>query len=155
MGLFGDIEKAKVSLGGNYLAPGGSYLLYVDAVKTIKSRKNKDFFIVEFTVLKSNHPDCKPGSRRSWSANLTDHDAAMGNVKNFLMAAYVADEDQVGPTEADAAVSSENPLQGALVTCEVTNVKTKSGGDFSKHLFGSVSEEIQNKAEELLNSVRA
>jgi hypothetical protein len=149
MGLFSEIAKAQVNLGGNYLKPPGKYLLYIEACKTPSNRKNKDYYVVEFSILQCNNPACPAGMRASWTANLSDHDAALGNVKGFLAAALGVTFEQIDESGAEASVSAENPLRGRLIYADVTNVKTKANTDFSKHIWTPVPDELQAKAEEL------
>src|SRR3990172_13258590 len=149
MGMFSKIEQAQVSLGGNYLKPPGKYLLYVDACKSPQNRKSKDLFGLEASILESNHPECKAGMRASWVANLTDHDAALGNIKGCLAAILGVNADQIDEEGAEASVSSENPLRGQVVYCEVVVVKTLSAKDFSKHIWSPVPDAVKQKTQEL------
>lgn len=144
MGLFKSIESAKVNQGGVYFNPG-KYLVEVIAVKTIKSRKNMDLYIVECEILDSDVADRPTGSRASWVVNLAQ-DAAMGNIKAFLAAANgidPSDEDavqrEITEEVADLSYADENPVAGVKLGLQVTLVKTRAGTDFSRH-FWSVYE---------------
>src|SRR3990167_7677407 len=125
MGMFSRIEQARVSLGGSYLQGDAKYLVYVEACKAPDNRKKKDLYIVELAILESNHPTCKAGIRASWVCNLSDHEAALGNVKGFLAAALGCADDQIDEAGAEASVSAENPLRGRLLQVEVVMVSTK------------------------------
>ena len=81
--VFGGIAEAKTSKGGVYPIPG-NYLCQIEAVKMVTSRARENLFCVEFYILESDEETRPVGSRMSWMANLTRHDAALGNIKSFL-----------------------------------------------------------------------
>lgn len=149
MGQFSQIDKAQVNLGGNWLKPPGRYTVYVSACKTPKNRKNKLFYVVELDILASNNPDCRAGMKASCVFNLTDHDAAWGNLRGFLSAAATCSVEEVDEKFVDESVSADNPMRGQLVDVEVINVKTESGGNFSKHIWYAVSKDVQAEAGKL------
>jgi len=146
MGLFSNIEKAQVSMGGNWLKAGGKYLCYVSVCKAPDNRKKKLMYVVELDVIESNHAEIKPGMKASCVFNLTDHEAAWGNLKGFLAAAVPCNADDVDEAVLDASITPANPMKGQLVIVEVVNQKTRAGGDFSKHIWYPVSGELQSQA---------
>lgn len=132
-GLFSGIEQARTSEGGVYLTPG-NYTLEIQAVKTGRTRQNRNFFVVEFNIIESDVPDRKAGMNASWMTML-DFDAALGNIKKFVAVAAgveIADVDEPG---VEAVVSESNPLKGTKIRCQAVNVKTQRGGDFTKVTF--------------------
>lgn len=148
MSVFGKIAKAQVSLGGNYLQPG-IYLLYVDVLKLVETRKGDDLYIAEFDILESNNPQQPAGSHASWASNLK-YDASPGNVKAFLVGLTGVKEDEVDEEGVAASVSSENPYHGFLIRAEGFNIKTQAQKkDFTKFAWETVPPELQAKAEEL------
>lgn len=138
MGLFGGIKDVKVSKGGIYLLPAddGStarYRLRVKVLKVMKTRKKEDQFIAEFHILESSQPKRPAGSDASWLANLTRHEAALGNVKGLLAALFNMQEDEIDEAGADAAVDEkEQPCVGMEVICEAFNKPTKEGKPFTR-----------------------
>lgn len=127
MGRFSGIESASSSEGGVYLLPG-AYRLKVDAIKTGTSRKKRDFFVAEFSILESNNPERPAGTKASWMVML-DLDTALGNIKDFLETLSGGDVDEEG---VELAVSAANPFAGLEIKASAANVKTKKGTDFTK-----------------------
>src|SRR5437660_12484512 len=109
MGSFSGIERAQISAGGIYFL-AGTYRVRIREVKSIKSRKNDDLFIVETDIVESNNPERKVGTSCSWVCNLK-HDAALGNIKAFVVAAAQCPEEQVTEGEIELIVSNDNPLK--------------------------------------------
>jgi len=145
MSLFNGIRDAKVGQGGVYFLPG-LYEVEIQKVHTLVSRKREDLFIVEAKILESNNPDRAPGSSASWLVNFKQ-DAALGNIKGFIAACNgidPADEvrvnDEVDEDVCEYVVSEENPLAGTRVKLEAVMKKTKSGGDFTLHIWNPVAE---------------
>jgi len=133
MGVFSGIKEAQVNKGGVYLNKG-NYLLEVEAVKLIQSRKKDDLFVVETKVIECDGDEANPeGTSASWIANLTKHDAAMGNVKMFLQAVDPDLDDSSLEAAADMAVGDDNPLKGETVKCQVSMIETRAGNPFSLH----------------------
>ena len=137
MGVFSGIKQAQVNKGGVYLKEG-NYLLEIEAVKLIPSRKKDDLSVVESKVIEADGTDANvEGSSASWIANLTKHDAAMGNVKMFLQAVDPDLDDDTIEQAADMAVGEDNPLRGEQVKCQVSMIETRAGNPFSLHKWFS------------------
>jgi len=152
MGSFSGLGKAKSTQGGLYLKPG-NYLLQILAVKEQASQVgSRKFFIAEMKVIEATKtdPTIEPngvGTEPSWLVELPGKypDLALGNIKNFLMAAYgfqaeaegeeAPDEDDIDEDAADAAVTEDNPLMGVFVNAQAFQKKTKAGGDFTRINF--------------------
>lgn len=142
MGHYDNIGKASISGGGVYLNAGHQYTLEILRLLDKVGRKNEIFFIAEMLIHESDDPLRAPGTQVSWTANLTKHEAAMGNVKWLLAAVNGLDisdpariEREITPQVTEFAVSAANPLKGRMVEVAVQNVKTKANGDFSKHAW--------------------
>lgn len=141
MGFFDNIGNAVIGQGGTYLKPGHRYLVEVVKCLTKQGRKGDLFFIAELLVHESSDQTLPPGFTASWTCNFK-HDAAIGNVLWFLGAVNgidVKDEArlkrEITSQVAEFAVSPANPLAGRMVEVEVQAVKTRAGGDFSKHVW--------------------
>ncbi len=96
MGVFSKFKTAKATGGArNYLLSGEHRIRVADA-KFDKSRKGVDFFAMEGIVVEttSDQPKMQPGERINWSTH-ADKDAFMGNVKQFFMACFNLNEQQV------------------------------------------------------------
>ncbi len=132
MGLFTGIEDATSTAGGNYIKPG-RHLLNVVVLRPKISRKKKSLAIAEFEVVESTVHD--EGEEVSWVANLTDHDAAIGNVKGLLAGIAECEEDEVDEEGADRAFSDENPFADMQVVCNAFMIKTEKGNDFTKCIW--------------------
>lgn len=143
------IGSANVTEGGVYPIAGVYPILYLDACKMVESRKGDKLFCAEFDIIESNVEERPSGSRMSWMANLTKHDAAPGNARAFLAAAAGIKPENVDAEGSRAAVSSHNPLHGRLVRLDASNTKTRAGGDFTLCRFSALPEELQDQAERL------
>jgi len=146
---FSKVGNAEGREGGVYPEPGLYPILYVDTLKMIRSRKNDDLFIAEFDIVASE-VDARPvGTRMSWVANLTKHDAAPGNVKTFLAKLMNVPDQEVDANGAKFACSDENPCHGRLVRLEASIIQTKSGGDFTLCKWFTLDKEMQDQADEI------
>ena len=148
-GIFDRIGKAEVSRQGVYPLPGVYPVLYVDAVKLIKSRNGEDLFIAEFFILESSTPERPAGSRMTWMTNLR-HDAAPGNARAFIAGAMGCAVEEVTSEAASLSCSATNPCHGRLVRLEAS-LNTK--GTFTLCNWISLPEENQAQAEEALKTV--
>lgn len=150
MGLFGGIEEAQSSMGGNWILEGMYPVLFINAVKTIKSQEdNSDLFIAELDIIDSKVEGRDKGSSMSWIVNFA-HQPALGNIKAFIAAAMSRDEGEISEKIADAVVTTDNPLHGQLVRCEANEILTKKKKQpFTKCNWSSLPPEIQEKAAEL------
>lgn len=150
MGLFSKIEDAESSKGGNWVLPGTYPLLFINAVKTIKSQEdNSDLFVAELDIIDSKVEGRDKGSSMSWIVNFA-HQPALGNIKAFIAAAMGRDESEISEKIADAVVTTDNPLHGQLVRCEATEITTKKKKQpFTKCNWSGVAEDKQAEAGEL------
>lgn len=139
MGLFGGVEKAQVSKGGVYVLPG-AFIVAIDSIKHVLSRKKEDLYCVEMVVLDSNNDERPEGSKMSWMVNFK-HDSALGNIKEFLAVVKGESEDDITEDDCEESWSEENPYAGTALRLNAANVKTKSGGDFTKCSWSEVTEE--------------
>lgn len=123
-----NFAKTQTSNKTPYVIPG-DYELEVMSCKNYSSEQTgKTFFIVEFTVLKSNNPERPEGSLMSWHVNYA-HKPALKNIKEFIKAA----SNMEPPKEAITNVPSQaNPLKGAVVKCYASQIKTRANTDFTK-----------------------
>jgi len=142
MGLFDGIGNAAIGQGGTYLKSGHNYLLEIVKCFMKQGRKGDVFFIAEFMVHESDDLSIPPGFTASWTANFSQHDAALGNVLWLLGAANgidVRDEarlkSEITTAVAEFAVSAQNPLKGRMVEVETHEIKTRAGSPFTKHMW--------------------
>jgi hypothetical protein len=152
MGLFKNMKTVSPTAGGNYVQPG-DYVFQIQRVLVKKSedpaKKGAEMYIVELLTIESKQTDeeRKPnavGSRPSWIVKLTGtyEDLAMGNVKNFLLAAFGSlaeaggedhpDDEDVDEEMSDYSVSEENPLAGVFVVAHAFNKPTRAKTDFTR-----------------------
>lgn len=135
MGLFSKIDKASSSKGGVYLFPG-VYALECKANKVSQTRDGRAFFVAEFTILESSNPERQVGTSCSFMVMLDKNlETGLGNIKGYISGLYDIPEAEVDEAGVELLVSAENPGQGCKVRCECTNIKTKAGKDFTKHMF--------------------
>ena len=157
MGLFSKVGSAEVTLGGKWFHHDATFIVRIEKVRTVRSRKGQDLVFIECTVCVTSCPDDNPvGSRASQCLNFTEHDAAPGNFKAFVAAANgldPADKLQLdtSPENAweplcDLAVSSEQPLSGLYCALETALVDTRAKTKFTKHFWSPVNQEAAASA---------
>lgn len=139
--VFGRIAAAQPTEGGIYLNEG-TYLVRIEALKMLRTRKGADAFVAEFQILESTSANnLRPaGTTASWFVDL-NNDAGPGNVKAFLAALFGANVDEVDAESAMAAVSDAQPGKGRVVHCQVTAITTKAGKPFSKHVWSTCDQQ--------------
>lgn len=143
MGLYKDlankIAKSRASEGGVYWEPG-RYLVLIDLVK-VKEGRESDYFIVEGENLESSNPERPVGTRCGWVLNVRK-EPSHGNIKGFLAAALACNPDDITSKDFEDCIDEENPLNGRLVRLEVRLAPTKKGGEFSRHTWRAVEEDL-------------
>jgi hypothetical protein len=77
------------------------------------------------------------------------HDATPGNVKDFIAKLNGVEPEDVTAESVKMACSETNPCSGKLIRLEAVTVETKSGGNFTRHNWRPIPEELQQKAAEL------
>lgn len=130
MGLFSKIKEASVNQGGVYILPG-TYVAEVESCKIGETRKGEAFFVADLKVIESDNEERAEGSHMSYMV-MSSWDSFESNVKAFIMGVMGCEEEEVDEEMAENAISEDQPLAGERVKIEATNVKTKSGGDFTK-----------------------
>lgn len=139
MGLFSKIKDAKANQGGVYPLPG-NYVCEVLSCKIAQTRKGEDFFVTDLKVIHSDVADRKPGCVMSWMA-MSSWDGFAGLVKGFIVGVMGCEEGDVDEDMADTVVGDAQPLVHEYVKMQATNVKTKSGGDFTRCVWFPISKE--------------
>lgn len=153
MGLFGRrVAKSTPNEGGIFWLTG-NYLVEIDTVKVHEGRKKSDYFIVTGENKESDNEDRPVGVKPGWVMDI-DKDASPGNVKLFLAGIYgikLEDLDDDGWEKlADRVIEEDNPLNGFLAKLNVTMVKTRAGGDYSKHNWSCAYEDMDDMPEKAL-----
>lgn len=115
--------------GGVYILPG-VYDVTIKACKHIDGRKSP-CFVVELDVLTSSNPARPAGSSMSWVVNL-NQDAGPANVREFASSILGVPFESVTGDVVRGLVHASNPLGGTKAKLAAANVKTRSGGDFTK-----------------------
>ena len=152
MGIFSGIKDAQVSSGGVYFVPGLYPVVEVDACKMIFTRKNEELFVAECKIIESEVPERGPGTHASFTANITRHDAALGNIKGFMVAGFNCSADEITDDVAEEVVSARQPLAGVRLRLEAVNVGTRAGGDFTKHIWSQVGDTTRAPVNEKLGT---
>jgi hypothetical protein len=127
---FDGIEGARVSEGGVYFKPG-AYKARILSVKALKDRKGVGTFVVECELLESSEAALPKGTVCSWVVKL-DKEPALGNIKSFAAAANGVQPKEVTAKAIELIVSAGNPLRDTVMKVSASNIKTKSGSDFTK-----------------------
>ena len=143
MGLFGGIEKAQTSVGGNYLRPG-THLLELTRIKVGKTRKGVDFLAVDFVVLESSNPEHPVGSTVNWF-NGADKDGFLSNAKSLAVALLGSaageevDEKTVTEETMESLCTDDGEeVKGVRVKADAFHTPTKKGGTYTKILWEPV-----------------
>jgi hypothetical protein len=151
MSDFDGIEDAESTKRSSFILPGHYPILWVKALKKIRSQKSGDtLFIGELDIIESKVEERPPGASMSTIFNITKHSkTALGNIKQLLSACLDIEESKVDAKTADLAVSSENPFCGKLIRCEAVEITTTAGTPFTKPTFYPLPESLQAQALEL------
>lgn len=137
MGIFSEITLASTTRGGLYFKPGvmGVKIL---KVSTFESRKADTLFCIDGEIVSSETGENVVGTRPSQVINMSQ-DAAMGNVKGFLVAAASAlqgeevPESEITEETAEFSVGPDNPFGGITLTLEAVETTTRAGNPFTIH----------------------
>ncbi len=153
--IFGGMNKAEIFGRGTYMKPG-VYLVELTKVDVKPRRAGGNVFIAEFKVLESDNLEHhKPGSSGCWVPKIENANT-FGDIKCLIFSATGVDPKQVRNDDtakheqatlmAKAACGSESAkkalnvddgfLNGAQVRLECTNIKTKTGMDFTRYTWG-------------------
>lgn len=136
-GLFDTIKDAHYAENVFFLP--GRYRVEVQACKSGTTRKKADYFLVECKILQSTNPDRPVGSKATHFITLKPDTAALAEVKRFVSVATDTPEKEVDAAGVEMLVSDEQPLRGKVLDVTVVNVKTKTGGDYSRHQWEAVA----------------
>lgn len=156
----------KAPVGGGFASsklPDGSFLVKIYKVfvkeSENKKRNSTDFVVVEFDVLevkaggqprkdwRGQEMTAAPGDKRSWALDMS-YANSPGNLNEFLAAAAgVSPSDPEALKEAeidfdeafDAALGSDNPLDGVELIVDVVTKKTDGGRDYCAHRWSPAS----------------
>lgn len=136
----------------------GDYLVELQEVKMIQNRKRQDTFIVSAKVIESTNPERAPGCSPSQVMVLREDilETIYSNIKQFAAAACgIDDPDEYVPEDGKSVEEfwdelleyvvdeKEQPLKGTKIRLNCTNIQTREGKDFTKHVWGSVVEDVE------------
>lgn len=161
MGIFKGkgIKGKRQSQGGRWILPG-RYRVRVEVCKPVVSQKNKMqvFFCAELLTLESTNPEREPGSKMSFSRDVTTSeypDLSLGDINAFLFGAYSSlaaangvegpEEDDIDDEMADDAVGKENPLGGVELDLLAEEITTQNDAKFTRCTW-SVPKELLEAA---------
>lgn len=142
MGVFGGIESARISEGGNYLKPG-DYDLEIVKVTVGHTRKGVDFFSCQFKVVGAPEGTHQIGEFVDWY-NGKDKDGFLPNIKEWARAVLqntsevvVQEADITEPVMEALTADSGSAVQGMKLRCKVVlkPIKSKPGSFFSRHYW--------------------
>lgn len=134
--------SAPVNSGGVYLEPG-QYTLKVRKVKADRAQAGFPYFLMEFEVLESTNAGIAVGSFASWMATLKNetHKATFfSNVKGAVLAAVQSSAPETNAEQINEQViahvcSETQPLTGAMLKAQASEITTKGGNPFTKVSF--------------------
>lgn len=145
MGVFSKVKESKASGGGQYFEPDHEWVVLVNAIKNIETRKGDEAFIVECKVLTTTCDKVRPGVDRSWYVDM-GLDAAPGNVKHFLLVcSEQVDGEPIAEDDIDEAGILElcgeaQPWAGTIIGLKTWNKPTQAGNPFTRHTWRVLSD---------------
>lgn len=135
MGRFSGVKDARMTMGGVYFL-AGTYQVEIIKVHMVTSRKREDFFTIEAKILESDNAERKPGITCTQMIKMSQ-DAALGNIKGFVSAAYDTPAEEVDEEVCELVVDEENPLGGLIVNLECVDITTRDGNPFTLHRWSA------------------
>lgn len=157
MGIFGrNLNKKSGTPGGNY-SPIGKHRVKIKACREREGFKGESTAI-EYEMLDSNNPEAMVGSTYSWVQNYSNNpqyrDVKEGNLADFIrvglqtMSAQDGDIVQIEEIEFDdgdlaAIFKEEQMFEGLELGLEVSNIQTREGNDFHKHVWFTLPELLE------------
>lgn len=151
MGVFSNFKNAKATGGSRNYLKHGEHDIRVTNAKFDTSRKGVNFFAMEGVVesTDSTDPTMQPGQRVNWSTH-ADKDAYEGNVKQFFMAAFNFNEQQVEEmseedfdTAMDEMTGSQQAAVGRLMHASCRDTVSKENNNYVATQWLGVPEDQQ------------
>lgn len=123
---FKGIKNAQVYGAGAYMLAGVHEVEIgeIKLTKSVQKAGNPDMLIVEVMIIESTNADMVPGSKRTWIVNFA-HQPALGNIKQFVAAAYNCDQEDVDDALAASITDPSQPCRGKILKCQGTTILTK------------------------------
>ncbi len=150
---FAGVPTADVYGGGTYLNEGAYVVELGELVSRMSDNGKGQLFIINCTVQEAHGDGATPEGSKGSQVIAFRHQSAEGNCKQFFLAAFKAlaekqgrDPEAVtdGAMKANpqqfaaamgAAIGPDQPCAGLTLGLQVTQVPTRSGGVFSKHVW--------------------
>lgn len=140
MGAFSGIEKTTTYKNAPFLEPG-QYELAVKTLTVVTSKKlpARNFFVAEFDVVSSTCDKFTAGDLVSWLVDMSHGETSLSNCKAFAASVLDCDEGEIDEGTMEKLVGPEQPASGVRVKANAFTIKTRSGSDFTKVRWDSVS----------------
>lgn len=152
--LWKGIGQAKIFERGNYVKGGFKGLVRVKRTIAKPTRGSGIAFIVEMEVVTTNVPEKHPvGTKVTWFQKMIDLDIAFPAIKAWAAACVglgihqkVQIEQTLGGEVLEELMAhatdneDNNEFINILLGLETTDVKTKTGGDFTRYDFSPVDQ---------------
>ena len=159
-GMEADFAKADPRGGGGgkpkIKVEHGNFVVEVLKIELNPSKRDNGlWYVVEFTIVKSDCPEIKVGREYGWSNDVKkrfgDSPIGLSNTVNFIAAAFGLDMDdpddaakaeEIDAGDVEKSAGDLQPLTGKLVRL-VVDQKTadKSGRDYWRHTWAVADEE--------------
>ena len=136
MGIFDGIENvaAEGTSLRQYFEPG-NFAVTIDRVFIHEKRLGGlKLFIAETTVVESDNPTIKSGDKRNWVQSLA-LPSALYRIKSFIESALQT-YSPIDAAYCEHVVGPQNPLAGKKVRLTCTNKPTRTGKQFTQHMWG-------------------
>ena len=140
MGIFSGADDTSGSRTSLYIAPG-EYIARIDGFKTGKTRKKRDFVVIETTILAVTRQDvdstteqpCSNKVRTSPSHMIMmDSDTGLPNVIAAIRDITGVEDGDVTEAKLVQLAGDEQPLQGWIVRVNAFEITTQAGKPFTK-----------------------
>lgn len=133
---------------GIKLTDGMYPLLQIQACRIQQSQQvqGAQYFILEAQILESQVPERGRGLEVCWTANLTQHAPAAGNVRDMIAKALNKQVEEIDEAVFRDVIGPRNLLAGRLIGCTVQTITTRGGRPFPVHTFASIAEQHQQNA---------
>lgn len=145
MGLFSNMDKTEAARGnGTWFKPDADFIVEVVTFRHTKSKKNKnEFFIGDFTIIETDHPEHRPDQACTWMTKLTGDwpELALADIKACIKAITGADDDDITESVVEEVIDGDGTtLAGQRLRISTTLVTLKNGSPFTKHSFYALEE---------------
>jgi hypothetical protein len=151
--IFAGVDNAEPSERTPWFPPNGVFVVQAVVYKGGEDREDSiPYAVGEFEVLRSNHPDVKPGEKRSWFSKFKKQTPALGNFRKHVAIASECQLDEVDTAACEAVIGDDQPLKGTVFNLRTAETLKRNGDPFTTHEW-SLSEMKPEEVVEIRRSL--